>query len=215
MVDVPDFSGDDFKDDKGIQEERKKILAHKKMIEDCFSIINQEFFTQPSSHRYFRSFHIFKNLKASVLKTVRSDYGSAKLVVSLVEYYSSFPIARGYNGSRDQYLFGKLEFKKGFPKTLICKETIREKVSELFVRMETDFPEHKKFSRKFYVLTEDPKLLTDLLQFKDLNELARFPNMEVEIQGSNCLFRNSRKAVSPKEAMQFTELAKTLIQVLE
>lgn len=140
MTEVPDCSGDDFKDDKGIQEERKKTLAHKKMIEDCFSIINDVFFIEPSSHRYFRSFHIFKSLKASVLKTVRSSQGSVKLVVSLVEYYSSYPIAKETNSSRDQYLFDRLEFNKSFPKTLICKETIREKISELFLKIETDFP---------------------------------------------------------------------------
>ena len=110
-------------------------------------------------------------------------------------------------------MFGYFTMTHSFPKTYVCKETIREWITDLFVNNEVDFEHCKKFSRKFYVLTEDKKQLSDLLQFKDLDELADYPDMELEFQGNACLFRSSRKCILPDEAEVFTELAKTLIGI--
>ncbi len=135
------------------------------------------------------------------------------LHVSAVEYSSSFPTAKYANSGTDQYLFGNFIMPKSFPKTYVCKETIREKITELFFRSELDFEHSKRFSRKFHVLTDDKNQLSELLQFKDLDTFVVYPVMELEIQGKNCLFRSSRKAISIQEAINFSELTKKLVKI--
>ncbi|MGN6440265.1 MAG: hypothetical protein ACTHMM_27315 [Agriterribacter sp.] len=89
---------------------------------------------------------------------------------------------------------------------------MKEKLVELILKNELDFNHSKKFSRRFYVLTEEKKRLADIFQLKDLDPLAAFPDVEIELRENKCLFRNSRKPISQLEAVQFCELAKLLIK---
>jgi len=91
------------------------------------------------------------------------------------------------------------------------KETIREKLTDLFLKHDVDFEHSKKFSGRFQVLTEDEQRLQQLLQFKNLDTLTAYPEMELEFNYDSCLFRSSRKSVSMEEAINFCELAKTLL----
>src|SRR5688500_1880710 len=141
---------------------------------------------------------MFKNLQPIIIDSFRAQ--QAPLIVSVAEYRSGFPTAKNHNSGTDLYLFGSIQYKKLFPKSYICRETLREKMVDLFSRQETDFEEHRKFSRCFHVISQDGKHLTDLLQFKNMNELTAFPNMELEIHEHSCLFRNSRSSISVGEA---------------
>jgi len=57
------------------------------------------------------------------------------------------------------------------------------------------------------------KRLAELLYNKPLNDLARYRNMEVEINKNLCLMRLSRKPVSKTEAIAFCEFVKDLNRV--
>lgn len=108
-------------------------------------------------------------------------------------------------------MFGYFKTKNVYPKTYVHKETITEKLTDLFLKHDVDFEHSKKFSRSFQVITEDKQRLQDLLQLKDLDALTAYPEMELEFDKSSCLFRSSRKGISIKEASYFCEMAKTLI----
>jgi hypothetical protein len=107
-----------------------------------------------------------------------------------------------------------LRLSKEYPVTCIFKETLREKITDWFVKQDVDFVDQKKFSRKFHVVSGDKKKLGFLLFNKPLDELAAFPEMEAEINGNNCLFKISGNPVSPGETKQFIELAKKLYKIL-
>ncbi|MGC4104037.1 hypothetical protein [Ferruginibacter sp.] len=208
---IPDFSGDDFANDKDIQKERAAIKAYNKMIDDALALIKKELNVQDASHINLKGFEMFKSLTATIIDSLRSVNESKALQVSLARYNSSYPIARSSNGGTDLYLFGHITLKNNYPHTYIHKETIKEKIADIFLKLEVDFPDSKKFSRRFYVLTEDKKKLQDILQFKDLDQLTAFPDMEMEFSSNTLLFRSSRKPVSLEEAAVFCELAKTLL----
>jgi len=205
-IQIPDFSGDDFANDRDVQKMRAEEKAHKEMIGRSLSILQQKLSLKESSHRNLKNFLMFKNLEATVIDSYTAATGKP-LHVSMVKYYSSVQIGRTTDSSDDNYLFGLFPTGKSYPRTYICKETIGQKIIDLFTKMEVDFDHSKKFSRTFHVLTEDKKRLQDMLLLKDLNPLAAFPEMEVEIQNSACLFRSSRKPISPEEAEEFSELA--------
>lgn len=213
-INIPDFKGDDFANDKEIQKVRAEAKAYDTLVKDCLSIVRDKLNVKEAAHKNLKSFLMFKNLQATVLDSFKSTGADGLLHVSLVEYSSSYSTGKYANAGTDHYLFGHLVTDKLFPKTYVCKETIREKITDLFLRLEIDFEHSKKFSRKFHVLTEDKSRLINLWQFKNVDDLILFPELELEIHSNACLFRSSRRAISIEETFSFCELAKTLIKLL-
>lgn len=210
---IPDFSGDNFANDKEILKARKIALEQQKLFDDSISIIREGLKVEESSHKNLKGFSMFKTLRPVVISSFRSITDKSHLLVSVAEYFSSVETPRIRNSGTDAYLFGCLKLKRNFPKTYICKESIREKITDFFLRLETDFREYKKFSKKFYVLTEDKARFEDLIRFGNIDELILFPDMELEIINDYCVYRNSRRPVSPHEAAEFVQLTKALLKV--
>jgi hypothetical protein len=210
-----DFSGDDFANDPEISKARREAKEYSLMVRRSLDIIQDALGVHTSNYVNLDDFSMFHELNAFVKESYTSTGSSLPVTVSIVEYFSSYPVPRDDNSGSDHYLFGYIGLKKKFPKTYICKERIPEKIVDLITRMETDFPEHKKFSRKFHVLTQDEESLTEYFRFKDLGQLAAYPDMELEIHENGCLFRHSRCAISVKEAERFSALARSLIEIFE
>lgn len=210
---IPDFSGDDFANDKEIQKARAEIKKHEKLIEDSLSVIKQELGVKDASHTNFKGFHMFKSLRATITQSMKSVVQNKELRISLATYSSAFPTAKSSNSGSDQYVFGYILSKNNYPRTYIHKETIKEKIEDIFLRRDVDFPESRKFSRRFQVLTEDADKLKKIFQTKDLDSLANFSEMELEINKNMILFRSSRKSVSVDEANIFCDLAKVLVTI--
>lgn len=210
---LPDFSGDDFANDKDILAQRAAIKAYEKMIEDSLALIARELKMNTASHINFKGFHMFKNLSAIITKSMKSIGQTYEIRASVAEYTSSYPVPRNPNTGTDLYLFGHMTLKKIYPRTYIHKETIKEKIEDLFLKRDLDFPQSKKFSRKFQVMTADKESLHQLLQFKNFDPLTAFPDMELELSGNTALFRNSRSALSIEEATDFCKLSKALLTI--
>lgn len=215
---VPDFSGDDFAGDKSIQAHRAAIAAYNTMLDESFAIVRRSLHAEKASHKNLKDFLIFRGLKAGISRSLRADITGMELQVSMASYYSSYPSGKAGYGSNnegtDDYLFGCFTGKKNFPHTYIQPEGIKEKISDLFLKQDVDFDNNKKFSRRFHVITEDSRRLKDIFMLKDLDRLAPFRNMEIELKDNRCLFRPSRKSVSEKEAKLFCELALALRPLL-
>jgi hypothetical protein len=210
---IPDFSQDDFANDKFILKQRAAAAAYDKMVKESLSILKDSLGVQDASHKNLKSFSMFRDLQPTIVESLRSVDAEIPMHVVLIEYATNHSIGRLHNSGSDHYLFGHFPLNKTYPKTFICKETVREKIVDLFVKVDLDFKHSKKFSRKFQVLTEDKVLLSNLLQFKQLDDLAAFPDMEVEIQQNACLFRTSRRAISIQEATSLVELTKCLVKI--
>jgi hypothetical protein len=210
----PDFSGDDFMNDTEIQKSRAALEAHKRNIENSILLLRNNLGIKNAQNQNLQTFSSFKTLNATMVESFESFQLCLPLHISIAKYFSSYPIAKAHNSGTDQYLFGLFSLNKPFPNTYICRETLREKINDLFINAEVDFEYNRIFSKKFFVLTDDKIRLTNLFQFKELDILAAFPEMEIEIQNKTCLFRHSRRAISPDEANAFTELAKSLVTIL-
>lgn len=210
---VPDFSRDDFANDKYIIKSRAERQKYKQMVEDSLSIIRNTLNAKNCSDEDPGSFLMFEISEPTVNKSLVVVNPSYTLHIILAEYYSSYVIPKGHNAGTDEYLFGYFTTKQKFPRTYIHKESIKEKIADLLLKQDVDFKNSKTFSRSFHVVSENGSMLQDMLQFKDLDILAKHTDMEVEFKDSTCLFRNSKKPVSPEEATDFCELAKALVKV--
>jgi hypothetical protein len=210
---IPDFSGDDFANDKEIQKTRAASKAYAQMIEESLTVIRQALKAQDASHTNFKAFYMFKSLRATVKHSMKTVLQNKDLRISLAEYYSTFPTGKYSNSGIDQYLFGYLTLKNSYPRTYIHPETIKEKIVDIFLQRDVDFSHSKQFSSRFQVLTENKNSLSNLLQFKNLDGLAHFPEMELELFNNMVLFRSSRKPVSITEAALFCEMVKVILSI--
>lgn len=211
---TPDFSGDDFAHDKGIQRTRAAEKAYQQMVDDVLAVVEKKLDAEEGSHKNLKGFFMFKSLGATITHSMRSINRSTLLQVSLANYFSAHPVPKSANAGTDQYLFGYLKLNATYPRTYIQRETLREKITDLLLEQDVDFAHARQFSNRFHVITEDNHRLQQLLQWKELDKLAAFPDMEVELHEDACVFRSSRKCISVEEATHFCELAKTLQAVL-
>jgi hypothetical protein len=221
---APDFSGDDFADDVDIQRQRSDAQRHKEMVNDAMIQIASAFSLQEMSDDSYdesndawinllEKFVMFNNLNGGIEAAYSNTNGADEMLVVAVEHTTSYPTARNSNRGSNLCLLGMIRLKKSYPKTYICRETIREKIMDFFLRRETDFPEHKKFSDKFYLLTDDAERLRTLFQFSPLDELVQFPELELEIQGDYCLFRHSGDELWKEEGLKHIELTRVLQRI--
>ena len=210
---IPDFLDDDFANDKEILRLRKGTSLDRELIDESVAVLRAAFNFVGSDAGDMEDFVMLSNLKAFTVESHHCVSDHQKILALILEYSSAYPTGKSSNSGTDLYLFGRLTLPRKYPKTYICKETIREKLMELFMKRETDFAEHGKFSARFHVLTEDPARLTDLLRLAPMEELIRFPDLELEIQGDQCFYRDAARPLSTDRAASFVELTRILLRV--
>ncbi len=197
---IPDFSVDDLGDDKEIQKSRLAVEKHKNFIEEIISKIQSEFSAIETEEYDIAEFHMTMDLNSFVVRVLKSDYEGLNIQILM---------------TMDEYFFGSIKLNEKYPKTYIQKETLSSRLSDFISNRDIDFTHSKKFSGKFQVVSEEPDKLESLMLFKNLDSLIEFPEMELEFNGDECLFRSSRKSVSVKEAEIFSNLTKTLISIFK
>jgi hypothetical protein len=124
---IPDFSGDDFSDDKEILRARQEAAAYKQMLNDSLDILKRSLNLYDSSHKNFKVFHMFKSLKATIVDSYISSNFPTKLLVSVAEYLSSYPTARNANTGIEKYIFGFIELRKDYPSTYISRKLFNKR----------------------------------------------------------------------------------------
>jgi len=160
------------------------------------------------------SFNIYKALGNDT--SIISSYSSTQfpLDVYLVERFWT-TVSKSARSYRLEHVFiGILNLKIRFPHTLIYKETLHEKIEDFFVRADLDLKGHKKFSSAFRVLTENKDQLTIQLNHPSLDDLATFPDMQLEIVDRMCMFRSSEEHLDENSSRKFVELAGILQKIL-
>jgi len=213
-MDINDI--DDFADDKDIQESRRLQAEYNKLIADCETMVCEEFNLQESEiEPDLSAFEIPKSIG-----TIDGEFlyyspdNSSPFRAYLIAYQWSHHSSRNSASGNAHCWLGSIQLTKEFPLTFIYKETVKEKIVNWFVKGDVDFKEHKKFSGKFHVVTKDKEKLTWLLNNKPLDELTDFPEMEIEISGTECMFRVSKETIDIEPTKQFIQLAKKLIKIL-
>ncbi|PZR24681.1 MAG: hypothetical protein DI535_21370 [Citrobacter freundii] len=192
---------------------RSAAIENEEVINETLPVLCRELGLQNCNTEAPEGFAMYKNLNAVIVHACNRISNDQELQMLIADYSISHTTSKGQRSEANSYFFGRMHLSKKYPQTYICKETIREKLTELFAKRETDFPEHKKFSDKFYVLTNDPSRLTALLRFAPMDELVNFPELELEIQGNDCFYRCSHKPLSLEEAMQHVALTKVLLRI--
>lgn len=194
---------------------RSAAINNEEIINETLPVLCKELGLENYTTEVPEGFAMYKNLNAVMVKTCGRIGNGQALQMLIVDYSTTHTTSKGQKSEADSYVFGRMRLAKKYPQTYVCKETIKEKLMEFFTKRETDFPEHKKFSDKFYVLTNDPSGLTELFRLAPMDELINFPELELEIHGNDCLYRCSHKPLSLDEAMHHVALTKVLLRIFQ
>src|SRR6185436_7843301 len=212
--DMPDFSDQEFDNDKEVKKWKKEREEHIKHINECITVVSKSFNSSQSSHKNLKGFELHKLINIPfIIESHTGSFGKKTVFFSVIRYKTSARIPKGNISGSDEYFVGVITLEKSYPHTIILPETIALKINNLFIRGDVDFTHAKWFSFKFHVITKDEDRLRRSFEYVDLNRLTKFKNAEIEIKDNKCYFRANRKAVSLKEAQIFTELAKTICEI--
>lgn len=77
-------------------------------------------------------------------------------------------------------------------KAYIRKETLADKITDLFTKVDIDFSDYPNFSKNYYVVGEKPDLLKKHLPKGLMESLNKIEDMTIEINGNRGLLRSEK-----------------------
>lgn len=205
---------DDLGKDKDVMRQRKEKAAYLEMLRKSMAIIKDAFNAKASSKKNIKSFLLYKSINLpSVIEAFTGEWNNKSIYISTIEYHTSSVAGKYRSSGTDVYLIGVVTLRESYPHILIKPEVLALKIENIFTKMDVDFKHAKLFSFLFYVITKDKAALELRFQSLELNRLTKFLDAEIEIIGTSCYFRVSRKSISEKEASKFVELGKVIAEV--
>ena len=159
-------------------------------------------------------FSMYKELERMEIKE-RFLMTEEPVMVVNIQYYHKITAGKISLGGDDIYPFGYFHTEKIYPNTFFQPETLKHKLEEWVNPIETDFPQNKLFSRKYYVLTTDPNSLKRMLPAAALDYLAEIPPIFLEVIGNRCLLRLDTKPVNKENMFQVFQTALRLYELLK
>jgi hypothetical protein len=162
---------------------------------------------------HFKRYNLLKDYsKISIRENIEFALHDFKcyLYVFNVEY-----IWIGARGARhtelENQFYGVVNLNKDFGHVLIRKESITDKISELFTPMEVDFETDSEFSRQFYVVAEDKDKAKSGIDanFRKAVLGIRCKNILIEIV-NNQLVIATKTVLNTHNALEFVKFMKAI-----
>jgi hypothetical protein len=154
-----------------------KGLKRKFELVERKSDINQEYMDFLDNSFLLSHYNSIDYYNAYSFKTFDNHEGL--LFTIFVSY--RIPSGKFNIGGIDIQLLALRDFSNYFGRILIRPETIPDKISEWFERVEIDFPENPKFSRNNYFLSDDKMLSKEFATQRRLLELEKHKDIFIEI----------------------------------
>lgn len=174
-------------------------------VKDITSELEKHYQITSARNPFIRQFHLFADKQKPIFfNSWRVFRGTNSFSLCLIEYQTRYQTVSNYGASahtsNHKYFFGHLSTKKNFGHTLIRPETLADKISELFNQIEIDIKGYRKFSNKYYVLSNDKEKFLSALNSKLIKYLENQSKLEIEFYGQECLFRLD-KAIDLKQTI--------------
>ena len=143
-------------------------------------------------------------------------YDLFKVVINgQVFYFGTLEVEYTWKESRypsslrefQNFMIKRLDFDYG--KIMIRPETIQDKVQEIFVKSEIDFPDHPGFSSRYYFVADDKGLARSFATDRRLSLIGMQRELYVEIN-NNILLAKFARNVSYDDCLVLLELGELL-----
>jgi len=206
------------------ENERKLRKEFKKIIEDIFDLLNEEFQIEKRNRinitqNRLEKFFIYSSRNSPELIDVwEISKGGATFYLCNVAFETTLNI-RGYVSSlnriqKHNYFYGFLKPSRNFGTSLIRPETIQDKINELFIKTEVDFKEHKAFSSKYYCVAQDKEKFKKAMSLSLMEYLSSLKYIELEFNEDGCLFRLEHSIANKEDAFKFLFIGQKLSTLL-
>lgn len=160
-------------------------------INSPFKIISKE---PALGIKLLNLFDALKGYDSLFIHKVTEFIGSrSSFIIFLVEKHSTIVEIR--NSGRRVQTLEEVEPILIFPlpsdvgRVLIRKETIGDKIADLFIKLDIDFDDHPWFSKTYFVFGDKPDLVRNHLPIKLIESLENRQEVSVEINGNWGLIR--------------------------
>lgn len=164
-LEIPDFSPDEFDNDKEVKKWREEEKEFAKFMDDCIKSVAIPFNATKSSHKNLKGFELHKLIeKPFIVESQKGNHGKKTVFFSVIEYHTSVKAGRTTSSGSDHYFVGVITLDKSYPHTILQKETLALKIHNLFVPVDVDFKHAWWFSFNFHVITKDKDRLKKLLE---------------------------------------------------
>lgn len=188
------------------------------VVRDCLNRISQDYDLKRASNPAINSFYLFASkVDPAHFYTWNVSNGSSSFKLCLVQYDHLYEISKRSSIRKYRetcfYFFGQLNLKKDNGVCLIKPETVAEKISDVFLKIDIDFEAHPKFSKKYYVAGGEKEKLMENLPPAFFEYMETIKRMEMEFRNKSCVFRLP-KSVEIKEALQLCEIGVNLDRIL-
>ncbi|MCT4615499.1 MAG: hypothetical protein N4A49_11560 [Marinifilaceae bacterium] len=190
----------------------------RKNVQDIINTLKQEFTLSPTGSSYLGDFALVKDkIGLKFKKAWKVENSNSEFKLCWISYTNSFEVASHTGGQSFSescnYFVGYLKHSLDLAHTLIRPETFEDKLRELFNREEIDFKEYKKFSRRYYVLSNNENRLRDWLNDEFVGCLQNLDGFSIEFLNDTCLFRFSKSACL-REALDLCKIGLRLSEIV-
>ena len=142
-------------------------------------------------------FYLLKDyLDVSEYRTIRITQRDNPSYVSFIQVQSEHrsKYSSGIASDLQAYVF--VHLCRNYGHMVIKKETLRDKLTELFQPLELDLEDDKEFSRQFYVLAKDKDKALHLVTQNFRDELKKIhPDVYIEVVNDMMMITNKKPAV--------------------
>ena len=143
-------------------------------------------------YRKLSSFHSLQEIDEVVLRGALK-IGKGYLLLLSVNYQIQHVKPKYHQRLTELEFAGLGNLTVDLSKTFIRRETLSDKINEIFVPIEVDFDFDREFSKKYYVLTDNQENLRQKMPPQLLEIIKDQPDVEIEINGRKLLIRNCQR----------------------
>lgn len=165
------------------------------------------------AHEMLSSLDFYKSYDFVVItETMKVVKDGRSSFLALLNFnYTVKPVKYPLHEYNENYaeMIGIVRLSKDYGRVFIRPETMEDKITELFTRIEVDFEVETQFNRKYFVVTDNEQRLRSQVTPHLLRAIAKQDDLEIEIK-SHVLFVRTRHPYTPDTA---TTLAEFLAEI--
>lgn len=131
-----------------------------------------------------------------------------------VEIESTLKVGRSSSTQTHKFLYGLVNCRKDFGVSLLTKETLIDKVADLFLKIDVDFDNNRSFSSEYRCLSNDSNKFTNAMSDRLMDYLTTVNHVELEFKNSTCLFRTKKSIIDQKHNFELFSIGIELSKIL-
>lgn len=135
--------------------------------------------------------------------------------ICCVEIDSTLKVGRSSTTQTHKFLYGLVNSRKDFGVSLLTKETVIDKVADLFLKIDIDFETNTNFSSHYRCLSNDSNKFANAMSDHLMNYLATVNHVELESLNNVCLFRTEKSIIDQKNNFELFSIGIELSKILK